>query len=438
MSERDENEANENDKSFAEILREFIANSGGIDAEQLAKAAGLPNDPELINKLLSQFQTAMQQSASQTSGGVNWKLAQDQARNIAHEGGFAINAKQRDLANRALNLGALWLDAATSIPAVNTEPKLLTRELWVSDALGLFQELSRPVAERMTQALTETMQSSIPQELSKLNAEAGAFMKSAGAAMFAMQLGQAIGKLSTEALSGGDIGIPIFKDRAALVPQNIDNFVSSFDIEPEQAYIYLLIRELSYARLFKQAKWLRDAVVSQMTNFASGIAIDTEGLQEIADNLDLNNPEELREALSSGAMIAPRTEEQERAVLAIETLLALIDGWVEAVTREATKLLPSSAAISEAVMRRRAEGGPAEKTFGTLVGLQLRPRKIREAVSLWQELGEEFSASKRDSLWEHPDQLPTAEDLENPESLLARMRGDGDDLDQALRDLLDS
>src|SRR3712207_7847253 len=38
--------------------------------------------------------------------------------------------------------------------------------------------------------------------------------------------------------------------------------------------------------------------------------------------------------------------------------------------------LPSAAALRETVRRRRASGGPAEQTFATLVGLQLRPRRL--------------------------------------------------------------
>jgi len=140
--------------------------------------------------------------------------------------------------------------------------------------------------------------------------------------------------------------------------------------------------------------------------------------------------------LESGALLGDRTAEQERALEAIETMLALIEGWVDAVTQEATKLLPKAAAISEAVRRRRATGGPAELTFGTLVGLELKPRKLREATSMWLELGMAMGNAKRDELWDHPDMLPTTTDIENPSLLITRLQGGGDDFDAELRNLL--
>jgi uncharacterized protein (DUF2342 family) len=77
-----------------------------------------------------------------------------------------------------------------------------------------------------------------------------------------------------------------------------------------------------------------------------------------------------------------------------------------------------SDALAEAIRRRRASGGPAERTFSTLVGLELRPRMLREATALWKDLALARGTEGRDALWAHPDLLPTSEDLENPDAFL--------------------
>jgi putative hydrolase len=197
---------------------------------------------------------------------------------------------------------------------------------------------------------------------------------------------------------------------------------------------------MAHVRLFKHSKWLRDAVVSQISKYASEISIDNSRITEIAEDFDPEHPDELRAALQSGAFIADRTEDQAAALNSIETLLALIEGWVDVVTEEATRRMPRAAAVAEAVRRRRATGGPAELTFGALVGLELRPRKLREAASMWREIGTAVGIEKRDDLWNHPDVLPSATDIENPTALISKLREDGkhpDAFDQALRDLLD-
>jgi putative hydrolase len=267
---------------------------------------------------------------------------------------------------------------------------------------------------------------------------ATSMMKSLGGALFAMQLGQSLGKLSTEVVSGGDIGLPLFAEqRAAFVPQNLDHYITELDVERDQVFIYLAVRELAHARLFKQSKWLREHVINQITQYAAEIKIDTEHIQELTRDFDPNDTAALQEAFQSGAFIAARNKEQNRALESIENTLALIEGWVDAVTDQATALLPKSIAIGEAVRRRRASGGPAEKTFGTLIGLELRPRRLREAATLWRELGHKLGNEGRDALWDHPDLLPTAEEISKPEQLLARLStAENDGFDKELRDLL--
>ena len=431
-----------NPDDFEAFMRHFLNGNDRIDPEQLAEAAGLPKDPAAMAAMLEQIKRAMSSLQAQGgSAGVNWELATTQAKAIAHSGSVSISDSARKSIQDAIAIGSLWLNESTAIPELVGEPKLLSRELWVADAMPLFQALSEPVANRMSEALSENLTANAPEEIQEILGNASGVMKSAGGALFAMQLGQALGKLSHEVLTGGDIGLPLFKDqRAAFVAQNLEAFVRGLEIERDQAYIYLVIREMAHVRLFKHSKWLRDAVVSQIAKYASEISIDNSRITEIAEDFDPEHPDELRVALESGALIADRTDDQSAALASIETLLALIEGWVDVVTEEATRRMPRAAAVAEAVRRRRATGGPAELTFGALVGLELRPRRLREAAAMWREIGAAVGIEKRDALWDHPDVVPTGADIENPSALISKLREGGqlpDAFDQALRDLLD-
>lgn len=436
MSELNE-PTGEQPEDFEEFMREFLAKGAdGMDLEKLAKAAGLPNDPAQISAMLSQLRNALNQFSAE--GGVNFKLAADQARTLAAADSKPIGDDVRKELTDALSIATLWLNQATSVSELTVEPKLLSRELWVQDAMPLFEALSTPVAERMSEALSNSLRENAPEELSGVLSNATSMMKSLGGALFAMQLGQSLGKLSTEVVSGGDIGLPLFAEqRAAFIPQNLNHYITELDVERDQVFIYLAVRELAHARLFKQSKWLREHVINQITQYAAEIKIDTEHIAELTRDFDPNDTAALQEAFQSGAFIAARNDEQNRALESIENTLALIEGWVDAVTDQATALLPKSIAIGEAVRRRRATGGPAEKTFGTLIGLELRPRRLREAATLWREIGHRLGNERRDALWDHPDLLPTADEIANPELLFTRLVAGGDDnFDQELRDLL--
>lgn len=415
----------------------------GFDPEALAAAGGFDGSDESLRKLFENIKGAFMIPTPPADGsGVNWQAAAIKAKEIAKIGAKALDAKEVEEVRDAYGISNLWLNEATDIAEIAVEPKMLSRTLWVDDALPLFRVLAEPVADRMNRSLAEAIESQLPEEMVESLAGASDIMRSAGAMMFAMQLGQALGSLSKEALTGTEIGLPIYvEQRPAFVLQNLTDFVQSLELgkDSDQAYIYLVLRELAHIRLFKHSSWLREKIVSQIREYASGITVDTSRMQEISEDFDPSNPQQLQAALESGAFLSPRSESQQLALNIIETNLALIEGWVDAVTSEAAKRLPKGEAVREAVRRRRATGGPAEQTFQALVGLELRPKRMREASTLWQAITNAVGKEKRDALWDHPDFLPTAEDIDNPDKFVAKVKNDlgiGDAMDQALKDLL--
>jgi uncharacterized protein (DUF2342 family) len=76
--------------------------------------------------------------------------------------------------------------------------------------------------------------------------------------------------------------------------------------------------------------------------------------------------------------------------------------------------------MREMLRRRRAAGGPAEQTFSSLVGLELRPRRSRDAAALFAHVYTAGGAGGRDAVWVHPDLLPGPRDLDDPAGYLAR------------------
>lgn len=430
------------DDEFREMLRRFLAGEGDLDPSKLAGAAGLPTDPLMVARLMGQLQKAM----NANSDGVDWQLAKDESGRIASQGSIRSSAAELDQLRQALNVAALWLDEATSITQLTSEPTLLTRADWARLTLPVWTELAEPVATSIADSLTEVLDQQVPEELKSMVANAGQMMRSLGGTLFSLQLGHVVGQLSAEVVSGGDIGIPLLPGRddsdvqAALIPQNLAAFGTGLDIPTDQVQLYLAVRELAHARLFRHARWLRQHLISAITEYARGISIDTERIESLAAEFDPANPESLREALTSGALIPPKTDAQVAALGRLETTLALIEGWVDVVTAQATSRLPKADAVAETVRRRRAAGGPAESAFATLVGLELRPRRLREAAVFWQRITEAVGAEARDGVWAHPDLLPVADDIDDPARIIAVLNGDSgtqpDALDQALSDLL--
>ncbi|KAA9154260.1 zinc-dependent metalloprotease [Microbacterium lushaniae] len=429
------------EEEFQELLRKLLAGEGGaIDPEQLSRLSGMPIDPATMQTMMRHLQGAF----ASGDEGISWDLAKRQALHIANQSSLAITSGQRTDLDAAFSLAALWLSEATTISELPTPPRVITRGAWVEATLPVWQELAEPVATSIADALTSALGSQAPDDMQDLIAGAGRLMRTVGGSLFATQLGHVVGRLSTEVVSGGDVGIPVMPDGdAAILPQNFADFGRDLEIPDDQLALYLATRELAHARLFRHARWLRLHVISQVRDFAAGIHVDTDALEDLAGRFDPSEPEELRRALESGALLPARSEEQTAALTRLENLLATIEGWVDVVTAEATTRLPSADRIAEAVRRRRAVGGPAEQALGSLVGLELRPRRMREAAAMWRAVTDAVGSAGRDALWDYPDLMPGADDIDDPAALVARVsaqaRGEApqhDELDDALARLL--
>jgi len=419
----------------------FSGGAGGIDPEQLSRMSGMDIDPAMMQQIMRQLQGVF---ANAGESGVSWDMAKRQALHIANQEGLGVTAGQRTDLDQAFALATLWLSEATGISELAADPTTITRGAWVEATLPVWQELAEPVATSIADALTTALSEQSPEDMQELVQGAGRLMRTIGGSLFATQLGQVIGNLSKEVVSGGDVGIPLMPDgHAAILPQNFADFGRDLEVPEDQLALYIATRELAHARLFRHARWLRLHVISQVTDFARGVHVDTGMLEDMASRFDPSQPEELRAALESGALLPPRSEAQDAALARLENLLATIEGWVEVVTEDATSRLPSAPRIAEAVRRRRAVGGPAERALASLVGLEIRPRRMREAAAMWRAVTDAVGPAARDALWDYPDLMPAASDIDDPAALVARLearaRGEEpatDELDDALARLL--
>ncbi|GGA59735.1 hydrolase [Pseudoclavibacter endophyticus] len=441
MADRDgANADHEDDRDpqdeLREMLRDMLEGGSGFDPSKLAGIGGLPNDPAAVQALMNNMQAAL---AKQTDG-IDWETATEHAKRVARPENREVSPEEAERFQQAFRLAGLWLGEATELGEVAELPQTLTRLEWIGGSMGLWSQLAEPVATSIADALMEVLKDQTPPDMQGMVQQSGAMMRNLGGAMFSVQLGQVIGQLSAEVMAGGDIGMPVFdRPRAALLPQNVATFAEGLDVTASEVELYLAVRELAHARLFSHAKWLQTHLVSSVTAFARGITIDVERIEGLVRDLDPTDSDAIREALSSGAFIPPRTTEQEATLARLETMLALIEGWVDVVTQDATARLPKAEAIAEMVRRRRATGGPAERAFSTLVGLELRPRRLRDASAMWRAVADAHGSAARDALWDHFDALPTSADLDEPTLLVTRLdvgETAGDDFDRELESLL--
>jgi putative hydrolase len=386
----------------------------GTPFEQIFGAVGGAGGamPDL-NQLFGQLQNLMQPH----DGPVNWDFALDLARKtVAQEPDPTPSQRQKDAVADAMRLADHWLDETTAFPSGITTPAAWSRAEWVVGTTEVWKVLVEPIAESSVQALS----GALPAEAQEMSGPLMGILGKAVGGMLAGQIGSGLGALASEVLSVSDIGLPLTAPgRGAIVTANLDAFAADLDVSADDVLLYVALREAAHQRLFAHVPWLRDYLIGAVTDYARGIEINAEGIQsrieEQMRGIDPGNLEAMQELMEGGMFELERSPAQEAALQRLEVALALVEGWVDDVVGQATvERMPTATKLQEIFRRRRAAGGPAEQTFATLVGLELRPRRLRDASTLWGSLRTRQGTEARDGVWMHPDLLPTPADLDDP------------------------
>src|SRR3954462_15778397 len=392
---------------FEQIFNQFGgALGGGLGGAPGAPGAGGMPD---LSMLMSQMQAMM----TPHEGSVNWTLAKDVARRtVAAEPDPSPTTKDRSDIADSLRLADHWLDSATEFPSGVTSTAAWSRAEWVEETIDVWRRLVEPVAEHVVSAMGNVL----PQEAQAMAGPLLGFLNQAGGAMFGQQVGQALGGLAGEVLSASDIGLPLGPDgRAALLSANVRTFAEGLDVDATDVLLYLALREAAHQRLFAHVPWLRAHLLAAVEDYGRGTTIDVSKIESSVREIDPTNPAAIQQALEGGLFEPDKTPAQQAALTRLETTLALVEGWVDEVVGQATESrMPAAGRLQEGVRRRRAAGGPAESTFAALVGLELRPRRLRDASALWGSLRARKGSAARDAVWAPPDLLPTAADLDDP------------------------
>ncbi len=416
---------------------------------------GLGGGGELdLPAMLSQLQQAMSVMApGANSGELDWTQARHAVRQVVASLGTdrTMDAQDQRLVADADRLAVLWLDPNVDFTAPVSTPQAWSRAEWVEQTMDSWQEIVAPVISRLANALADSFSNQfsgaqdMPADFAHFAKLLTPMLRGAAGQLYAMQLSQAIGRTASQVVSGSELGLQVLpRAQVVLLPTNVAAFAAGLGVSAEDVRLYLAVRENARQRLFGQVGWLGPQLLALVEHYAREITIDVSALTDAIDAEDVHSmsPErlsQLSEQLQGRLFMPIQTKEQLEIIGRLETLIALVEGWVDEVTSTTLgKWMPQAAPLlDEAIRRRRATDNPGQQLFSALLGMDLRPRRVRDAANLWAALTRDRGVSGRDAVWAHPDLMPTADDLDDPLRVLDEQPSSAnDDLDIALAELL--
>ena len=419
---------NEGQPDFDALLKKF--SEMGIDSGALAGAKS-------FFESMQSGEAASDQSLIKVAN-----LREIAKKIISAKGDLPIGNLDQEKLNQSLLLANTWLDTEILFPAaVMPSQSAWSKRDWLDESVTGWQQLIEPLALGMADALGNvianastslpiefmgsTEQSPAQQEAMKLML--ARILRGFMGTLIATQLGQGIGMLANSITGANDVAIPLLKTESGshLIPQNINEWAQGLGIDQEQVAIYLSLREAAASRLFANSPWLQNYIKDLITAYGKGISIDVESITRQAEEamasgeIDMNNPQAINLALNAGLFTPQQTPAQELALTRLEMTLALIEGWIDhVISQVAADRMPAFNALIENSRRRRATNAPMQQLFANLLGLEVSPRKMREASTFWSEVKNLKGADGRDKCWEDPAFLPMPDDLSDVKAFL--------------------
>jgi putative hydrolase len=266
-----------------------------------------------------------------------------------------------------------------------------------------------------------------------------------GGLIAGLQVGTLVGQLARSVLGQYELALPTTDPaKVLLVPENVAAFEQTADLPGDQLRLWLACQQVAGQRVLAGVPWLADQLRRVVDEVALQTEPDASGMMDRLQSLDMANPEALQELLAGGGegLLGPPSAALQAATGRLEVLLALVAGYSLVIAGRALEgRLPGLGAIQAAVGRRDADPQSPARLFALL----LRADPDRAAAARGERFCREVLGATDieglDRAWSHPENLPTAEELDVPGRWLERVGligGTEVDLDEGLRALLEA
>lgn len=436
---------------LAELLRQLGMPGGaqGIDLNAMVQQfnnlfSQMPGAPQPGGPIGFQAPGSFGQGAAQ--GTEDWSWLKNMVRQMSAAAGPDPSPSSADVRalTDAVRLAEMWLDEAVEFPAMTAPAAVWSRADWIEQTFNSWRPLAEPVIKAVASSLANADEEPAD-PMHSLTRMMAPMIENLARHMYGAQFARAIADLSQQVVSSSDVGFQLASPRVALIADNVRRHFGELDQSETDVWLYLALREAARQRLFAHAAWLGPQLQALVEHYARETRIDLDALQgsmnlEDLSSLDASSMQQWGEQLQ-GKLFAPEpTTEQVEIRERLQTLLALVEGWVDHVVGHAAgRWMPAAPALAEAVRRRRVSGGTSDDVLKQLVGLELKPRRVRDAENLWAAVLDARGPAQRDALWAHPDMLPTSSDLDDPLGFAdpgKRVEPEADEWDRGLEQLL--
>ncbi len=358
-------------------------------------------------------------------GPVNWDVARQTATWLATDGQAEPNVDplERIRLEELVRVADLHVSSTTGLNTSIAGGILsilpVSRGDWALHSL----EAYRPFLERLATSLS-TAGEGADEPADATTQLLGDLGKMLGPVLLGMQSGFMVGHLSRRALGQYDLPLPrLPADQLLVVPANLDAFADQWTLAADDLRMWVCLQEVTHHAVLGRPH-VRGRLEALINEYVSRFEVDPEALEASLGNLDPTDAAGLQAVLGNPETLlgAMRSPGQQETLSRIETLTAVIEGFVDHVMDTTGRgLIGSYDQLTEALRRRRVEATDGERFAARLLGLELGRGQYERGATFVRGVVERAGENGLARLWATERELPTPAELDAPGLWLARI-----------------
>ncbi|CAM3291634.1 zinc-dependent metalloprotease [Stackebrandtia soli] len=263
----------------------------------------------------------------------------------------------------------------------------------------------------------------------KLSRDPSWLARNVGSRVAGTQAGAVLGYLSGRVLGQFEV-FGAHYGRLLLVAPNIIEAERELRLQPNEFRMWVCLHEAAHAAQFGGVPWLRGHFLDEINRFVSvGEPEETTAetvarfAQQTRRTVELF-ADSVRDS-GSHTILDLLTSPQQRAVVdRLTAIMTLLEGHADYVMDHVgERVIGDVAAIRHRFDRRRNAAGPLHRVTKRLLGMDVKLAQYERGSGFVEAVVGAAGSDTFARVWEGPANLPTMEEIEDPDRWIARIRG---------------
>jgi coenzyme F420 biosynthesis associated uncharacterized protein len=339
---------------------------------------------------------------------IDWRRAEQIATHISDRHADHGSAASVDVSHMIPRLED-QIEATTGLRSLSgpASVEVIDRPAWIRANISSFRHLLAPLIEQWS--------AKIPMN--------GVAAKISGQ-LAGVELGALLGWMSSRVLGQYDllVGRDDLDDAVYMVGPNLAGLEKRFGFDPVEFRTWVLLHELTHRAQFTGVPWMRDYFTELVNTSIKMANPDPRRIADAIRDAFSDRDRARQQVRDSGVFGLIATPEQREVIQRIAGLMSLLEGHGDVtMSRAAGDLVPSASRFAAVLQARRRRSNPLSRLTLRLTGIEGKLNQYAAGERFIAAIEVEGGPRAIDVCWRAPANLPSLEEIRNPQLWLDRV-----------------